>query len=219
MPAKIQNRKLADGMGLERTNKRTNEQTRLRAVNSTKILRGHSRHQQTLCLTMVYWTRHRVHAVKYEVFFFRKSRSRIICVLRGVLDATSRSPRILRFQLHNGAKMEPMGGPGGGLVFRCLSDPPFWKLFENKGGQMGVKCEPNWRQLRTKWYSESGPNLESISGCNLDGSPWPFCWCYYSKTNKFDGAKMSENWWKREQNGIQCGANSVQNPDQMRASL
>ena len=54
MPAKFQNRKLDDGMGLERTNKRTNEQTRLRAVNSTKILRGQSRHQQTLCFTLVY---------------------------------------------------------------------------------------------------------------------------------------------------------------------
>ena len=52
MPAKFQNRKLDDGMGLERTNKRTNEQARLRAVNSTKILRGQIRHQQP---TVLHW--------------------------------------------------------------------------------------------------------------------------------------------------------------------
>ena len=50
--------------------------------------------------------RHGVHTVKYEVSFWGISTSRIICVLRGFLDATSRSPRVLPFQLQFGPQKE-----------------------------------------------------------------------------------------------------------------
>ena len=64
---------------------------------------------------------HWVHSVKYEVSFFWISRSRIICVLRGFLNATSRSPRVLPFQLQFGPQKElKMMLPG---FFGCKRPP------------------------------------------------------------------------------------------------
>ena len=55
---------------------------------------------------MFFWRRRWVDTVKYEVLFFWISTSRIICVLRGFLDATSRSPRVLPFEVQFGPQKD-----------------------------------------------------------------------------------------------------------------
>ena len=56
-------------------------------------------------------------------------------------------------------------------------------------------------QLGANYKQKSGPNLEPISACILEGSPWPNCYFNLGKTNNFESMTRSENKAKSDQHG------------------
>ena len=97
---------------------------------------------------------HWVHTVKYEVSFFWRSTSRIICVLRVCFDATSRSPRVLPVQLQFGPQNELQKELKRSLGPRKwqsgFQDPLARERVVDFGTQMGPKGSRFEAQNRTK---------------------------------------------------------------------